>query len=55
MLMLMAERRRLMTAIERIEAITAAPYAASGPSQTSDRWAFTRELMLHLKIGRAHV
>ena len=45
---LAAERARLLAAVDQIEALIAGDYVEQGPDQTEKRWAFTRELMLHL-------
>ncbi|TZG27584.1 hypothetical protein [Sphingomonas montanisoli] len=52
---LAAERARLLAAIDQIEALVAGGYVEQGPAQTEKRWAFTREMLLHLSHLDAQV
>ena len=45
---LAAERARLLAAIDKIEAMVAGDYVDPGPDQIEKRWAFTREMLLHI-------
>ncbi|RVT89513.1 hypothetical protein [Sphingomonas crocodyli] len=55
MIALAAERARLLAAIDQIEALVAGGYVEQGPVETEKRWAFTREMMLHLSRVDAQI